>query len=108
MHSAPQATPLLHVTGAPPSAAEPPVVLAAPAVLAPGPLNRLLDRLPPQWISPRTASRSTRARRAPWVRFHGKPLEMRRSLAEADLEAEVKGARISLEVSRARAAALGR
>jgi hypothetical protein len=96
--SAPHATPLLHVMGAPlpPLPAEPPVLLAAPAVppaIAPEPLNSPLDRLLPQWISPRTASRITKARCAPWPRFRGAPLETRRPLAdrEANLEAEVKG-----------------
>lgn len=113
MHSAPHATPLLHVAGAPLPplpAAEPPVVLAAPAVppaLARGPLNSPLEWPPPQWINPRIASRITRACRARRLRFHGKPPETRRSLAdrEADLEAEGKGDRISLEVSSGRRAA---
>jgi hypothetical protein len=63
-HSLPQATPLLHITGAPPVPAPDSIVLPAePLVPAPELLNKLLEP-PPQWISPRTASRITRQRRA--------------------------------------------
>jgi hypothetical protein len=62
-HWLPQATPLLHISVAPPVPAPSSSVLpAAPPVPAPD-LNKSREPLP-QWTSPRAASRSTRQRRA--------------------------------------------
>jgi len=96
-HSVPQATPLLHISGAPPVPALGSVVLsAAPPVPAPEPRNKSREPLP-QWISPRAASRITRQRRPPWAARHAKP-PPRCSLD--DLRIDVKGSRIRLKPKR--------
>lgn len=95
-HSVPQATPLLHVTGAPPASAPESVVPAVPPVPAPDSPNKPCEA-PPQWISPRVASRINRQRRPPWAALQAEPSPPR--LLD-DLRIEVKGGRIRLKPKR--------
>ena len=91
-HSVPQATPLLHISGAPAVPAPDSLALpAAPPVFAPEPPNKSREPLP-QWISPRAASRITRQRRPPWAALQAEP-PPRCSLDDL---------RIGIEVSRIR------
>ena len=104
-HSVPQATPLLHITGPPPVPAPDSLVLpAAPAAPAPelpseppdAPPNKPLEA-PPQWSSPRVASRITKQRRPPRAALQAEP-PPRCSLD--DLQIEVEGGRIRLKPKR--------
>jgi hypothetical protein len=104
-HSVPHATPLLHVSGAPltlpPVPALEPIVLPAAPLAPPASTPELPNRPcepPPQWISPRAASRITRQRRAPWAALQAEPPEPRGS--RDDLGAEVEGGRIRLKPKR--------
>ena len=96
-HSLPQATPLLHISGAPPVPAPDSIVLpAAPPVPAPELPNKSREPLP-QWTSPRAASRITRQRRAPCAALQAEP-PPRCSLD--GLGIEIEGGRIRLKPKR--------
>jgi hypothetical protein len=90
-HSVPQATPLPHISGAPPVPAPDSIVLpTAPPVPAPELSNKPREA-PPQWMSPRVASRTTRQRRPPWTALQAEPP---RRCSLDDLRIEVEGGRI--------------
>ena len=96
-HSLPQATPLLHIEGAPPVPAPDSIVLpAAPPVPAPELPNKSREPLP-QWTRPRAASRITRQRCAPCTVLQAEP-PPRCSLD--GLGIEIEGGRIRLKPKR--------
>jgi len=96
-HSLPQATPLLHISGASPVPAPDSIVLpAAPPAPAPEPPNKSREPLP-QWTSPRAASRSTRQRRAQCAAFQTEP---RPWCCRDGLGIEIDGGRIRLKPTR--------
>lgn len=94
MHSVPQATPLLHISVAPPVPAPESIVLpAAPPVPAPELPNKSGELLP-QWTSPRAASRITRPRHAPCT---GLQAEAPPRCSLGGLGIEIEGGRIRLK-----------
>lgn len=92
-HSVPQATPLLHITLPAVPAADSMGLPATPPVPAPELPNKLPEA-PPQWISPRVASRIIRQRRAPWAAPQAAPPSR---CSRDELRIEVESGRISVE-----------
>ena len=96
-HSVPQATPLLHISGASPVPAPDSIVLpAAPPVPVPELPNKSREPLP-QWTSPRAASTITRQRHPPCAALQAAPPPW---CSLDELRIEVESGRIRLKPKR--------
>jgi len=96
-HSLPQATPLLHISGASPVPAPDSIVLpAAPPVPVPELPNKSREPLP-QWTRPRAASRITRQRCAPCTALQAEPPPR---CSRDGLGIEIGGGRIRFKLKR--------